>query len=108
MSRSGIRWARSPSTGGLPAPVVHSLEPRGHRGAGGTGRLSPMDSPLIVSDDRALLDELERLAAAAGVRPVLAHDEAAALRGWTSAPLVLVGVDAAKAMVQVEPPRRAG
>jgi secretion/DNA translocation related CpaE-like protein len=67
-----------------------------------------MDSPLFVSNDRTLLDELERLAAAAGVRPVLAHDEASALRGWGAAPVVMVGVDAARAMVRVEPPRRAG
>ncbi len=67
-----------------------------------------MDAPLFVSSDRPLLDELERLAAAAGVRPVLAHDESAALRSWSSAPLVLVGVDAARALVRIAPPRRAG
>ncbi len=67
-----------------------------------------MDSPLFVTDDPTLLEELQRLAAAAGVIPVLAADEAAALGSWTLAPLVLVGVDVAKALSRVGPPRRSG
>jgi secretion/DNA translocation related CpaE-like protein len=67
-----------------------------------------MDTPLFVTDDPALLDELQRLAAAAGVTPVLAHDEAGALRAWSAAPLVCVGVDIARSLARLGPPRRAG
>jgi len=67
-----------------------------------------MDSPLFVTDDRTLLDELQRLAAAAGVTALLAHDEADALRSWSTAPVVLVGVDTARALARLAPPRRAG
>jgi secretion/DNA translocation related CpaE-like protein len=67
-----------------------------------------MDAPLFVTDDTSLLDELQRLAAAAGVTPGLARDATAALTAWSTAPLILVGTDLAKAVVQVAPPRRAG
>jgi secretion/DNA translocation related CpaE-like protein len=67
-----------------------------------------MDTPLIVTTDQVLLDELQRLAAAAGVTPVLARDESAALAAWTSAPLVLVGEDLARVVAGVGPPRRQG
>ena len=46
-----------------------------------------MTAPLFVTRDDTLLDELLRLAAAAGVTPDVAHDGAAALRGWAAAPL---------------------
>ena len=72
------------------------------------GKRARMDSPLFVTDDRTLLDELQRLAAAAGVTALLAHDEADALRAWSAAPVVLVGVDAARALARIAPPRRAG
>jgi secretion/DNA translocation related CpaE-like protein len=65
-----------------------------------------MDAPLIVTHDPILLEELQRLAAAAGVAPVHAPDESTALAAWGHAPIVLVGVDAAKAMSRVSPPRR--
>lgn len=64
-------------------------------------------APLFVTRDRSLLDELLRLAAAAGVTPEVVGDAAAALRGWIRAPLVLVGVDVAEEMAQIAPPRRA-
>jgi secretion/DNA translocation related CpaE-like protein len=67
-----------------------------------------MDAPLIVTDDPILLEELQRLAAAAGVTPAHARDEHAALSAWGHAPIVLVGVDAAKALSRVAPPRRGG
>jgi secretion/DNA translocation related CpaE-like protein len=66
------------------------------------------DAPLFVSHDPALLDELQRLAAAAGVTPAVAGDEAAALGAWTTAPLVLVGVDLAASLARLAPPRRSG
>ena len=67
-----------------------------------------MDAPLIVTDDPTIIDELQRLAAAAGVTPALAPDPEAALHAWNSAPLVFVGVDVAKALARLAPPRRSG
>ena len=67
-----------------------------------------MDAPLIVTDDPTIIDELQRLAAAAGVTPALAPDPEAALHAWNAAPLVFVGVDLAKALARLAPPRRSG
>jgi secretion/DNA translocation related CpaE-like protein len=67
-----------------------------------------MDAPLFVTDDQILIDELQRLAAAAGVTPTLARDQASALSAWGQASIVLVGVDQAKVLSQMSPPRRAG
>jgi len=67
-----------------------------------------MTSPLFVTRDETLLDELLRLAAAAGVTPDVAHDGVAALRGWTGASLVLVGADVAEEVARTLPPRRDG
>src|SRR5918993_514306 len=67
-----------------------------------------MDTPLIVTDDPTIIDELQRLAAAAGVTPALAPDPEAALHAWNAAPLVFVGVDLAKALARLAPPRRSG
>jgi secretion/DNA translocation related CpaE-like protein len=65
-----------------------------------------MSPPLLVTADESLLDELLRLAAAAGTTPEVAHDVAAALRGWSRAPLVLVGYDLAEALAHTAPARR--
>lgn len=67
-----------------------------------------MTSPLIVTRDETLLDELLRLAAAAGTTPEVAVDGGAALRGWAAASLVLVGADLADEVARVVPPRRSG
>jgi secretion/DNA translocation related CpaE-like protein len=67
-----------------------------------------MTSPLFVTRDETLLDELLRLAAAGGVTPDVAHDGVAALRAWTGASLVLVGVDVAEEVAALRPPRRDG
>ena len=67
-----------------------------------------MTSPLIVTRDQTLLDELLRLSAAAGTIPEVAPDGGAALRGWAAAPLVLVGADLAEEVARVAPPRRPG
>lgn len=67
-----------------------------------------MSPPLIVTRDETLLDELLRLAAAAGVTPEVAPDAGAALRGWSAAPLVLLGADLVDDMARVLPPRRPG
>ena len=67
-----------------------------------------MNPPLFVTRDDSLLEELLRLAAAAGITPEVARDAGAALRCWTAAPLVLVGADLAGEMARLSPPRRAG
>lgn len=67
-----------------------------------------MDEPLILTRDRDLLSELERLAAAAGVRPAPASEAAAALRAWSRAPVVLVGADLVEEVVEWGPGRRDG
>lgn len=66
-----------------------------------------MKTPLLVTRDDTLLDELLRLAAAAGVTPEVAPDVGVALRSWTAAPLVLLGGDLAAEMARLSPPRRA-
>lgn len=66
-----------------------------------------MNPPLLVTRDDSLLDELLRLAAAAGVTPEVAADVGAALRSWTAAPLVLLGADLADEMARLSPPQRA-
>ncbi|MET0525654.1 MAG: septum site-determining protein Ssd [Nocardioides sp.] len=65
-----------------------------------------MTPPLFVTSDQTLLDELLRLAAAAGVTPEVASDPATGLHSWGTAPLVLVGVDQAAPMARIDPGRR--
>lgn len=52
--------------------------------------------PLIVTEDVELLDDLLRLCAAAGARPEVHHGGPQGRDGWESAPLVVVGDDAAR------------
>lgn len=52
--------------------------------------------PLIVTEDAALLDDLLRLCAAAGATPEVHHSVPERRGSWESAPLVLVGDDAAR------------
>ncbi|MCI3932094.1 septum site-determining protein Ssd [Streptomyces sp. AN091965] len=55
-------------------------------------------APLIVTEDADLLDDLLRLCAAAGARPEVHHgvpERGGGRDTWASAPLVLVGDDAA-------------
>lgn len=66
----------------------------------------PTTAPLLITRDRSLLEELLRLAAAAGVTPDVAADGGAALRGWSAAPVVLVGADAADDLARLAPARR--
>lgn len=61
---------------------------------------------LLLTRDDALLDDLLRLAAAAGVELDVAHDTTSALREWGAAPAVLVGADQAAALAAHRPPRR--
>ena len=65
-----------------------------------------MTAPLIVTRDQLLLDEVLRLAAAAGATPEVATDVGGALRAWARAPVVLVGVDLAEDLATLSPARR--
>ena len=68
-----------------------------------------MTSPvLLITRDELLLDDLLRLAAAAGTTLDVAHDSTAALRGWASASVVLLGADRADVLAGHRPPRRNG
>jgi secretion/DNA translocation related CpaE-like protein len=66
----------------------------------------PGRSPLLVTADPTLLDELLRLCAAAGIEPEVAHDEVAARQAWTQAPLVVLGDDLAAGLVRSRVTRR--
>ncbi|WP_139980160.1 septum site-determining protein Ssd [Nocardioides litoris] len=72
-----------------------------------TDRRAPRP-PLLVTADPALREELQRLAAAAGVTPQVAADPLTALRSWTRAALVLVGGDLAAPLADLAPERRDG
>ncbi len=65
-------------------------------------------SPLFVTADPALLDALQPLAAGAGVAAGTAVDAASALRGWSTAALVLVGADLVGELAAAGPSRRDG
>ncbi|MDN4161428.1 septum site-determining protein Ssd [Nocardioides abyssi] len=65
-----------------------------------------MQPSLLATSDPALLDDLRRLAAAAGVEVETATDAAGALRRWTGPPLVLVGADLAAELAHLAPARR--
>lgn len=59
---------------------------------------------LLGAADGLLLDDMLRLAAAAHVEPVLAHDVSSIQRWWSQADLIVVGADLARALVR--PPVR--
>ena len=61
-----------------------------------------MHPPLVVSRDGHLVDEVTRLAAAAGVTPDVRPPGVSALQGWFLAPLVLVGHDAAEELAALD------
>ena len=67
--------------------------------------MSPAAALLVTRDD-LLLDDVLRLAAAAGLTLDVAHDTTSAMRGWSSAGLVLVGADLAEPLARQHPPRR--
>lgn len=72
------------------------------------GRGMTSAPPLLVTRDALLLDDLLRLAAAAGVALDAADDGTSAMRGWSSAAVVLVGVDEIENVAEQRPPRRDG
>lgn len=61
--------------------------------------------PTLVTEDTDLLDDLLRLAAVAGVEPTVA-DPTAVRSGWRTAPLVVIGADAAAFCARAQLPRR--
>lgn len=61
---------------------------------------------LLITCDEGLLDDLLRLAAAAGVSLDVAHDATTGLRGWSAACVVLLGADLAARVAEQHPPRR--
>lgn len=63
---------------------------------------------LLATGDDALLDDLLRLAAAAGTPVAVGRGVDEALRGWAGAPLVLVGDDLAPGVGSRRPARREG
>jgi len=63
---------------------------------------------LVITADTLLLEELSRLAAAAGAATEAVADVAAALAAWSRAALVIVGADALRELALLGPPRRAG
>lgn len=64
--------------------------------------------PLVITADADLLDDLLRLAVAAGVELDVAADPAAARRRYAPAPLVVVGLDMAEPCHRAGLPRRPG
>ncbi len=68
----------------------------------------PSTRPLVVTDEPQLLDDLLRLAAAAGVTVDAVADAQLARRYWNNAPLVVVGTDRVTACVAAGLPRRRG
>ena len=63
---------------------------------------------LLATADDVLLDDLLRLAAAAGVTPRVESDLVGVRRGWQAASLVLVGRDLADDVARAQPVRRTG
>ncbi len=61
---------------------------------------------LLITRDELLLEDLLRLAAAAGVALDVAHDTTSALRSWPGAAVVLIGADLVDPLAEKRPPRR--
>lgn len=62
--------------------------------------------PLVITTDTDVLDDIVRLASAAGVEVQVATDPAAARTPWTSAPFVMVGPDAVDRCARARLPAR--
>ncbi|MER6944095.1 septum site-determining protein Ssd [Nonomuraea sp. NPDC000554] len=65
-----------------------------------------MNRPLVITDDHELLDDLVRIAAAAGAHLDVAHTPAHARPFWNLAPMVVVGGDLADEVATFSPPAR--
>lgn len=66
------------------------------------------DSPILLSRDPDLLDDVHRLASVAGSEPLVLGTPSEARRWWGRAPLVLVGADLAAETVPAGLGRRRG
>lgn len=66
----------------------------------------PATTALLVTRDEVLLEDVLRLAAAAGVTLDVARDPDSALRGWPTVPVVLVGADLLAELAGRRPVRR--
>lgn len=73
-----------------------------------TGRAGGAGQAVVMTDDEELLDEVVRLAAAAGVELERVPDAAGLRRRWHAAGLVLVDEDAARAVGPLRLGRREG
>jgi secretion/DNA translocation related CpaE-like protein len=73
-----------------------------------TGGPARPSTALIATADDLLLDDLLRLAAAAGVTPQVESDLTGVRRHWQAASLVLVGCDLAGQLARAQPVRRTG
>ncbi len=60
---------------------------------------------LLVTQDDGLLDDVRRLAAAAGVTLAVAHNPSTAVASWVTASVVLVGADQSEVLAARRPPR---
>lgn len=85
------------------APTVPVLAANRDPGVPGA---SESAAPLLLSADPFLVGDVQRLAAAAGVVPLVVHDSVQALRAWAAAPVVLVGADCVAGLAGCSPPRR--
>ncbi|MFI6389000.1 septum site-determining protein Ssd [Nonomuraea sp. NPDC050547] len=65
-----------------------------------------MHRPLVITEDQDLLDDLVRVAAAAGTQLDVAHNPAVARPYWGIAPVVVVGDDLAGKVAETAPPAR--
>lgn len=65
-----------------------------------------MTGLLLITADDLLLDELLRLAAAAGLTPEVSGDLSTAMRVWSRAPAVVIGSDLLAGLARMGPPRR--
>ncbi|PZS26393.1 MAG: septum site-determining protein minD [Pseudonocardiales bacterium] len=68
--------------------------------------MDTVERPLLLTDDPDLLDDLVRLAGAAGVEVEVAAEPGAAWRAWTSAPMVVASAGLGAALRRAGLPRR--
>lgn len=92
---------------GMAANVSATARARSVAAASSPDRSGSVGRPLVVTADPDLLDDVLRLAAAAGVEVEVVADSTAARRAWRAATLALVGDDAATAVASARLPRRA-
>lgn len=89
---------------------VRVASPRGSgaRPVASRNRAAPDARILLVTKDEVLLDDVLRLAAAAGAEVDVLRDPGAARSSWPLAPMIVLGVDAGPAVVDMRLARRDG